>query len=112
MLRSPVGCNTNWPEIQTALLPGEDAQSRPDLVARVFSLKLKALLQELTTHGIFGRCVSMLMVVDFQKRGKLRACLLHIYQTFGITSRSRGPWGPQRDYHELHPWGGARLHPD
>ncbi|KAF0311103.1 hypothetical protein FJT64_018041 [Amphibalanus amphitrite] len=40
-----------------------------DLVARVFHLKLKALLKELTTSGIFGRCVSMLMVVEFQKRG-------------------------------------------
>lgn len=62
-------CNPNWAEIQAALLPGQDAQSRPDLVARVFHLKLKTLLQELTTHGIFGRCVSMLMVVEFQKRG-------------------------------------------
>ncbi|XP_043226099.1 uncharacterized protein LOC122383585 [Amphibalanus amphitrite] len=62
-------CNPNWPEIQAALLPGQDAQSRPDLVARVFHLKLKALLKELTTSGIFGRCVSMLMVVEFQKRG-------------------------------------------
>ena len=67
-------CNTNWPEIQAALLPGQDAQSRPDLVARVFDLKLKALLNELTTSGIFGRCVSMLMVVEFQKRGRYLIC--------------------------------------
>ena len=63
-------CNTNWPEIQAALLPGQDAQSRPDLVARVFHQKLKAMLHELTFHGIFGHCVSMLMVVEFQKRGQ------------------------------------------
>ena len=73
-------CNVNWPEIQAALLPGQDAQSRPDLVARVFHLKLKALLQELTTNGIFGRCVSMLMVVEFQKRGQFinNAFLRHV----------------------------------
>ena len=63
-------CNVNWPEIRTALLPGQDAQSRPDLVARVFHLKLKALLQELTPDGIPGRCVAMMSVVEFQKRGK------------------------------------------
>ena len=62
-------CNPSWPEIQAALLPGQDPQSRPDLVARVFSMKLTSLLKELTTDGIFGRCVAMLMVVEFQKRG-------------------------------------------
>ncbi|XP_043242049.1 uncharacterized protein LOC122391808 [Amphibalanus amphitrite] len=62
-------CNPGWPEIQQALIGGQDAQSRPDLVARVFQLKLKSLLQELTTHGIFGRTVAMLMVIEFQKRG-------------------------------------------
>ena len=63
-------CNPGWPEIQAALLPGQDAQSRPDLVARVFHQKLKSLMKELTTDGILGHCVSVLMVVEFQKRGK------------------------------------------
>ena len=71
-------CNTNWPEIQAALLPGQDAQSRPDLVARVFHQKLKALLHELTSDGIFGHCVSMLMVVEFQKRGQFPGSPLYI----------------------------------
>ena len=60
-------CNTNWPEIQAELLPGQGAQSRPDLVARVLHQKVKALLQELTTSGIFGRCVSMLKVIELKK---------------------------------------------
>ena len=63
-------CNPDWPEIRAALLPGQDAQSRPDLVARVFGQKLRALLEELTKRGIFGRCVAILMVIEFQKRGK------------------------------------------
>ncbi|KAL6582385.1 hypothetical protein OROMI_006399 [Orobanche minor] len=29
-------CNPNWPEIRAGLLPGEEAQNRSDLVARVF----------------------------------------------------------------------------
>ena len=60
-------CNIIWSEIQAALLPGQNAQSRPDLVARVFHLKLKALLEDLTTNGILGRCASMMMVVEFPK---------------------------------------------
>ncbi|XP_043243545.1 uncharacterized protein LOC122392568 [Amphibalanus amphitrite] len=62
-------CNPDWPEIRAALLPGQDAQSRPDLVARVFGQKLRVLLDELTKRGIFGRCVAILMVIEFQKRG-------------------------------------------
>ena len=69
-------CNPAWPEIQAELLPGQDAQSRPDLVARVFRLKLKDLLEDIRQRSIFGHCVSMLMVVEFQKRGKC------FYQSF------------------------------
>lgn len=65
-------CNPRWPEIREALLGDQEPQSRPDLLARVFAMKLKALLQEITTNGIFGRTVAMLMVVEFQKRGKLK----------------------------------------
>ena len=32
-----VTCNPDWPEIQNNLLPGQSAQDRPDLKARVFN---------------------------------------------------------------------------
>ncbi len=38
-------CNPNWPEIRRSLLPGQSSQDRPDLCARVFILKLKALME-------------------------------------------------------------------
>ena len=41
-------CNPNWPEIQDNLLPQQTASDRPDLVARVFDLKLKTLMDYLT----------------------------------------------------------------
>ena len=63
-------CNPGWPETQEALIGGQEAPSCPDLVARVFAMKLKALLQELTTNGICGRSIAVLMVVEFQKRGE------------------------------------------
>ncbi|XP_021732988.1 uncharacterized protein LOC110699780 [Chenopodium quinoa] len=33
-------CNANWPEIKCELQPGEKAQDRPDIVARIFCAKL------------------------------------------------------------------------
>ena len=51
------------------LLPGQQPCDRPDLVARVFELKLKLLLEDLTKHHRFGRVRAMLHVIEFQKRG-------------------------------------------
>jgi hypothetical protein len=34
-----ITANTQWPEIQEALEPGQRAEDRPDLVCRVFKLK-------------------------------------------------------------------------
>ena len=40
-------CNPRWQEITDALLPGQTAENRQDIVARVFKLKLKSLLNVL-----------------------------------------------------------------
>ena len=61
--------NPRWDEITNALLPGQTAQDRPDLVARIFQLKLQALLMLLTEKFVFGRPVGHVYVVEFQKRG-------------------------------------------
>ena len=41
-------CNLNWPEIREALeqQPGQHANDRPDIVARVFRLRLQELLRD------------------------------------------------------------------
>ena len=36
-------CNPNWDEIKNELFPGQTAQDHPDLVARVFWVKLEEL---------------------------------------------------------------------
>jgi Helitron helicase-like domain at N-terminus len=61
-------CNPNWPEIASNLKRGEVANDRPDLVGRVFRMKLDALLDELVKDGIFGRVVADVHTVEFQKR--------------------------------------------
>jgi hypothetical protein len=62
-------CNPEWPEIKRELLPGQTAYDRPDLVARVFQLKKKALIQYIYKHGLFGSAVAYVYTIEFQKRG-------------------------------------------
>ena len=67
--------NPNWPEVKEALLQEEGVHGmpqtsadRPDIVARVFEAKKKALCKEIK-DGIFGRAVAMVHTIEFQKRG-------------------------------------------
>ena len=71
-----VTCNPAWEEITRALLPGQKPEDRPDLLARVFKLKLSSLMDDLTKGGVFGRAIGYLGVIEFQKRGKLKYLLM------------------------------------
>ncbi|OMO80354.1 DNA helicase PIF1, ATP-dependent [Corchorus olitorius] len=62
-------CNPNWDEIKKALLPGDKPEDRPDIVARVFKLKLDALLDDLMKYHHFGKAKAVTYNVEFQKRG-------------------------------------------
>ena len=67
--------NPNWVEIQDALLrestvdgQKQIAVDQPDIVARVFEEKKKALLKEIR-DGLFGKTAAMVHTIEFQKRG-------------------------------------------
>jgi hypothetical protein len=62
-------CNPNWPEITSALLPGQKPEDRPDIVSRVFNLKKDAFLHDLKKNKIFGQVAAMVYTIEFQKRG-------------------------------------------
>ncbi|XP_059147684.1 uncharacterized protein LOC131935318 [Physella acuta] len=62
-------CNPKWPEIEESLLPGQRPENRPDIVDRVFKLKLQQLLKDISEKKIFGRVVALVHVIEFQKRG-------------------------------------------
>ena len=62
-------CNPTWPEIKDNLGPGEQANDRPDLIARVFNMKLKALLEDLLHGHVLGKVAAYTYAVEFQKRG-------------------------------------------
>ena len=42
-------CNPKWPDIEKNVLSGQTSTDRPDLVARVFHMKLKDLLKDITS---------------------------------------------------------------
>jgi hypothetical protein len=62
-------CNSNWPEIQEHIKPGENAYNRPDICARVFHIKFKELMNDIIKNKIFGNVISNKDVIEFQKRG-------------------------------------------
>lgn len=61
--------NPGWPEITECLTYGQTPSDRPDIVSRVFGMKLNEIMTDLVTRGRLGTVVSYLMVVEFQKRG-------------------------------------------
>ncbi|WOH11486.1 hypothetical protein DCAR_0830973 [Daucus carota subsp. sativus] len=70
--------NTKWPEIQDMMkhLPGVSVADAPDVVARVFKLKLDQLMGLIKKKHFFGRCIGLMHVIEFQKRGLPHAHML------------------------------------
>ena len=73
-----VTCNPKWPEITNELLQNQQASDRPDLVARVFKLKLKSITDDLFKKGVLGKVIAHVHVIEFQKRGLPHAHILMI----------------------------------
>jgi hypothetical protein len=62
-------CNPQWREIKRTLLPEQQLQDRPDLVTRMFKIKLKELINDIHKKHILGRTIAGIYVIEFQKRG-------------------------------------------
>nr|CAD1839609.1 unnamed protein product [Ananas comosus var. bracteatus] len=76
-------CNAQWPEIRAAseFIPGQKAEDRPDIVSRMFKLKLEALMEDIKKRRYFGKSVAELYTVEFQKRGLPHVHMLIWLQT-------------------------------
>jgi hypothetical protein len=55
---------------------GQQLQDRPDLVTRVFKIKLKELINDIHKNHILECTIAGIYVVEFQKRGLLHAHIL------------------------------------
>lgn len=71
-------CNHKWPEIVDALPRGSTWQDHPDIVARVFWLKLKSLMTDIVENGIFGKVAAYVWRIEWQARGMPHAHILII----------------------------------
>ena len=60
--------NPRWPEILRELNPGQQPTDRPDIIARVFRLKIQELLTDLK-NGLFGPYAGHVYTIEYQKRG-------------------------------------------
>ena len=69
-------CNPKWNEIEKELLRGQTATDRPDLVDRVFKLKLNQMVELVTKKELFGPAKAFMYTVEFQKRGLPHAHML------------------------------------
>ncbi|CAH1110819.1 unnamed protein product [Psylliodes chrysocephalus] len=54
----------------------QDANFRPDIIARVFKLKLDQLIEDIYKNKIFGRPLAYAYAIEFQKRGLPHAHIL------------------------------------
>ena len=59
--------NPKWVEIERELLPGQQAKDRPDLVSRVFYLKVQDLLTQLRKTKVFGPWLDWVWTIEYQK---------------------------------------------
>ncbi|XP_063941193.1 uncharacterized protein LOC135149410 [Daucus carota subsp. sativus] len=78
--------NPLWDEIQKmmAFLPGCKSENYPDIISRVFRLKLDQLTAVIKKKAYFGVCVGVMYVVEFQKRG-----LPHVHMLIWLDSKSK-----------------------
>ncbi|CAL6334277.1 unnamed protein product [Bathycoccus prasinos] len=61
--------NPQWPEIQQMLSPGQTPGQRPDVVTRVFRLKLDAMMEDITKNHVLGEVTAWCYAVEYQQRG-------------------------------------------
>ncbi|KAL3651616.1 hypothetical protein CASFOL_004618 [Castilleja foliolosa] len=64
-------CNVKWPEIcrHVEKIGVATAQNRPDIIARVFRVKVHQFIRFMRSEKMFGEIVADLYTIEFQKRG-------------------------------------------
>jgi ATP-dependent DNA helicase PIF1 len=71
-----ITCNSKWKEISDQLMPGQQPKDRHDLIARVFKLKVKLLMDLINKSEIFGSVKCYMYTIEWQKRGLPHAHVL------------------------------------
>ncbi|KAL6569662.1 hypothetical protein OROMI_014176 [Orobanche minor] len=70
-------CNPKWPEITRYVESrGLRPEDRPDILCRVFKIKLDEFVSDLKDKHMFGKPKALIYMVEFQKRGLPHAHIL------------------------------------
>lgn len=77
-------CKPRRPKINNVLLPGQAVTDHPDLTARVFWIKLHALMAFVINERVFGEVKIHFSVIEFQKR-----CLPYSHCIFCMAPQSK-----------------------
>jgi hypothetical protein len=68
--------NTAWSEIFVVLPPSLTPSDLPEIVDRVFKMKLKFLMDDIIKREFFGLVNAAVYTIEFQKRGLPHACII------------------------------------
>jgi hypothetical protein len=77
-------CNPNWPELRENKIGDTIINERPDLLCRVFHMKVLTLIKDIYDNNIFGKCLAYSYTIEFQKRG-----LPHAHLVFTLNEHSK-----------------------
>ncbi|XP_074360116.1 uncharacterized protein LOC141700196 [Apium graveolens] len=79
-------CNSLWDETKKMMeyVPGCIAPNCPDIISRVFRLKLDHLMVDVKDKKHFGVCIGVMYVVEFQKKG-----LPHVHMLIWLDADSK-----------------------
>ncbi|KRH33055.2 hypothetical protein GLYMA_10G096000v4 [Glycine max] len=70
-------CNPTWPEIQCKVTQSNLTPNNcPDIITRVFKIKLNQLMNDLKHGNIFGNIIGYIYTIEWQKRGLPHAHIL------------------------------------
>ncbi|KAJ0566267.1 putative helitron helicase-like domain-containing protein [Helianthus annuus] len=65
-----ITCNPKWPEIKIFLKNTNiNPEDRPDILCRLFKIKLDAIMKDLQEKSLFGNALAVVYTIKFQKRG-------------------------------------------
>ncbi|XP_019195824.1 PREDICTED: uncharacterized protein LOC109189666 [Ipomoea nil] len=74
-------CNPKWPEVQRFLKDQRlKPKDRPDIICRLFKIKLDALIADCRKNKLFGPVAGVIYTIEFQKRGLSHAHILLFFE--------------------------------
>jgi hypothetical protein len=79
--------NPHWPEIVGSIPSGSHWSHHPDIVARVFYMKLQAMIDIIVHQKLFGVVLAYVYRIEWQARGMPHAHCLFILQNKLLSPR-------------------------